>query len=309
MKNVDNAMYQAKAKQIGSAMFFTEEMNVRLRQRMELEQDLHLAVELSQFALHFQPIYEAASATPRGAEVLLRWNHPERGLVSPADFIPVAEASGQIVAIGDWVLEEACRCWAEWRASGIEPGFLAINISGVQFRKGVSARLRQLVATYRIPPQVLELEITEGVLLEDHDQVAEELSSLRALGVRISLDDFGTGYSALSYLKHFRFDVIKLDRTFVAGLPDNADDASLVKAILAMAKGLELKVVAEGVENEEQLRFLVSHGCDFAQGYLLARPMDEDAYRPQLETGGVDDGAFLDEPRIGDSRPDGAFAT
>jgi diguanylate cyclase len=309
MKNVDNAMYQAKAKQIGSAMFFTEEMNVRLRQRMELEQDLHLAVELGQFALHFQPIYEAASAIPKGAEVLLRWNHPERGLVSPADFIPVAEASGQILAIGDWVIEEACRCWSEWRASGIEPGFLAINISGVQFRKGVSARLRQLVTTYRIPPQVLELEITEGVLLEDHDQVAEELSSLRALGVRISLDDFGTGYSALSYLKHFRFDVIKLDRTFVAGLPDNADDASLVKAILAMAKGLELKVVAEGVENQEQLRFLVSHGCDFAQGYLLARPMGEDAYRRQLETGRVDDGACVDEPRTGDSRADGAFAT
>ncbi len=284
MANVDNAMYQAKASQSGSAVFFTEEMNIRLRERIQMEEDLHVAAERGQLALHFQPIYGAACGLAQGAEVLLRWRHPERGYISPADFIPVAEASGQIVAIGDWVLEQACRCWAEWRTRGIDPGFLAINISGVQFRKRFSNRLGELISTYGLPPQALELEITERVLLDDHDQVADELRNLRALGVRLSLDDFGTGYSALSYLKRFRFDVLKIDQSFVAGLPDDPDDASLVKAILAMASGLDLKVVAEGVENQEQLRFLVAHGCDFAQGYLLARPMDEASYGNHLES-------------------------
>jgi diguanylate cyclase len=301
MANVDNAMYQAKAKQSGSVMFFTKEMNIRLRERMELEQDLHVALELGQLALHFQPIYGAASRRPTGAEVLLRWRHPERGFISPADFIPVAEASGQIVEIGEWVLEQACRCWSGWRDRGIEPGFLAINISGVQFRRNFSRRLGERLSTYGIPPKALELEITERVLVEDHDQVAEELSSLRALGVRLSLDDFGTGYSALTYLKRFRFDVLKIDQSFVAGLPDNPDDASLVKAILAMATGLDLKVVAEGVEKEEQLHFLVSHGCDFAQGYLLARPMDEKAYASYLESGQADEPVCLTLPPTGET--------
>ncbi len=283
LANVDNAMYQAKANETGSVMFYTDEMNTRLRERMQLEQDLQVAAESGQLALHFQPIVGAAAHDVRGAEVLLRWRHPDRGFVSPADFIPVAEASGQIVAIGEWVLEEACRCWSEWHARGIDPGYLAINISGVQFRKKFSTRLGELMAKYSIPPHALELEITERVLLNDHAQVADELSSLRALGVRLSLDDFGTGYSALSYLKRFRFDVLKIDQSFVAGLPDDADDASLVKAILAMAKGLNLQVVAEGVENREQLRFLVANGCEFAQGYFFAKPVDEAAYGKYIE--------------------------
>jgi diguanylate cyclase (GGDEF)-like protein len=299
MANVDNAMYQAKEKQSGSAMFFTEEMNTRLRQRMELEQDLHLAADHGQLALHFQPIYDAGSREPQGAEVLLRWRHPERGFISPADFIPVAEASGQIVNIGDWVLKESCRSWAEWRDQGMDPGFLAINISGVQFRKRFAKRLGELMSIYSIPPDALELEITERVLLDDHDQVAEELASLRALGVRLSLDDFGTGYSALSYLKRFRFDVLKIDQSFVAGLPGNPDDASVVKAILAMATGLDLKVVAEGVENQEQLGFLVAQGCDFAQGYLLARPMDEEAYGSYLQARQAGNAARLPSPSTG----------
>jgi len=278
MANVDNAMYQAKASQSGSALFFTNEMNVRLRERMQMEQDLNVAAELGQFALHFQPIFNIGTRTPRGAEVLLRWRHPERGLISPADFIPVAESSGQIITIGDWVLEQACRCWSAWRKDGIDPGFMAINISGVQLRKRFSTRVSQLMTTYGIPPHALELEITERVLLDDHDHVAEELRQLRALGVKLSLDDFGTGYSALGYLKRFRFDVLKIDKSFVSGLPFNADDVSVVKAIVAMARGLDLKVVAEGIENQEQLHFLRRHKCDLGQGYLLAKPMDEETY-------------------------------
>ena len=282
MANADNAMYQAKATGHGSATFFTEEMNTRLRERMQMEQDLNVAIESGQLALHFQPIFDAAGHH-RGAEVLLRWHHPEKGAISPAVFIPLAEAVGQIVSIGDWVLEQACRKWSAWHDAGINPGFLAVNISRVQFRRRFSRRLAELISTYGVPPQALELEITESVLLDDHDEVAEELRNLRAVGLKLSLDDFGTGYSSLSYLKRFQFDVLKIDRSFVAGLPNDPDDVLLVKAILAMAKGLDLKVVAEGVESRDQLSFLTMQGCDLAQGYLLARPMDDEAYRTYLQ--------------------------
>src|SRR6185295_10373745 len=278
LANADNAMYQAKANGQGSAIFFTEEMNIRLRERMQMEHDLNLAVELGQLSLHFQPIFDTVGRRQRGAEVLLRWHHPEKGAISPAVFIPLAEATGQIVGIGDWVLEQACRSWAAWRRDGIDPGFLAINISRVQFRRRFSRRLAELMSIHGIPPQALELEITESVLLDDHEQVAEELNSLRAFGLKLSLDDFGTGYSSLSYLKRFRFDVLKIDRSFVAGLPADADDVSLVKAILAMARGLDLQVVAEGVENQEQLGFLAAQGCELTQGYFIARPMSDAAY-------------------------------
>jgi diguanylate cyclase (GGDEF)-like protein len=294
MANADNAMYQAKATGHGSAIFFTEEMNTRLRERMQMEQDLNLALELGQLSLHFQPIFDAAGQRHCGAEVLLRWQHPERGAITPMEFIPLAEAAGQILAIGDWVMEQACRCWSAWHGAGINPGFLAINISRTQFRKRFSRRLGELMATYGIPAQALELEITESVLLDDHQQVAEELASLRAIGVRLSLDDFGTGYSSLSYLKRFRFDLLKIDRSFVAGLPGNPDDVSLVKAILAMAKGLDLKVVAEGVETAEQLSFVAGHGCDFVQGYFFARPMDEQAYHRSLKGREASGGRFYE---------------
>jgi diguanylate cyclase len=250
---------------------------------MEMEHDLNVAIELGQLTLHFQPIFDAASQSHRGAEVLLRWTHPEKGDVSPAVFIPLAEATGQIVAIGDWVLEQACRSWLRWRDAGLDPGFLAINLSRVQFRKRFSERLIELMSLYSVPPRALELEITESVLMDDDEQVIEELSSLRGIGVTLSLDDFGTGYSSLSYLKRFRFDVLKIDRSFIAGLPDKPVDVSLVKAIFAMARGLELKVVAEGVETHEQLNFLTSLGCDLAQGYLLAKPMNEEAYSSYLQ--------------------------
>jgi len=283
MANADNAMYQAKSMRDGSAIFFTAEMNIRLRERMQMEQDLNLALESGQLELNFQPIFEMASQRHCGAEVLLRWHHPERGTISPEIFIPLAEATGQIVAIGDWVLEQACRSWSAWHNAGINPGFLAINVSRVQFRKRLSIRLAELMSKYSIPGEALELEITERVLLDDHSQVAEELSSLRAAGLTLSLDDFGTGYSSLSYLKRFRFDVLKIDRSFITGLPDNADDVLLVKAILAMARGFGIKVVAEGVENHDQLSFLAAQGCNFSQGFLLAKPMNEASYSSFLK--------------------------
>jgi diguanylate cyclase (GGDEF)-like protein len=284
MANADNAMYQAKAARSGSAVFFTEEMNIRLRERLKMEQDLSRAIELGELSLHFQPIVELPGERHCGAEVLLRWRNSERGYVSPVQFIPLAEATGQILAIGDWVLEQACRTWAAWRASGVDPGFLSVNISRVQFRKPFARRVGELMSAFAIPREALKLEITESVLLEDHEQVAAELGSLRALGVTLSLDDFGTGYSSLSYLKRFRFDVLKIDPSFVAGLPADADDVSLVKAILAMAKGLSLQVVAEGVETSQQVEFLAAQGCHCAQGYFFARPMDSEAYGRFLQS-------------------------
>ena len=283
MVNADEAMYQAKSAQHGTAIFFTEEMNVRLRERMRLEQDLEKAIERGELALHFQPIVVAASEAHHGAEVLLRWQHPERGLVQPSVFVPLAEASGEILQIGDWVLEQACRMWASWRAAGIDAGVLAVNVSRVQFRKRLSARLAELLAEHDMPARMLELEITESVVLDDHIEVVEELARLRAMGVRLSLDDFGTGYSSLSYLKRFRFDILKIDRSFVAGVPDRPDDVSVVNAIFAMARGLDLKVVAEGVERRTQLDFIRAHRCDFAQGWLFSKALDEVQYRAYLE--------------------------
>ena len=283
MANADNAMYQAKATGQGSAIFFTNEMNTRLRERILLEQDLNTALEQGQLRLHYQPIFDTAGRGHCGAEVLLRWHHPQRGIINPAVFIPLAEASGQIVAIGDWVLERACRSWAAWQELGISPGFLAVNISRVQFRKRLSKRLAELMAAHAIPAEALELELTESVLLDDHHQVAEELDSLRSIGVTLSLDDFGTGYSSLSYLKRFHFDVLKIDQSFIAGLPGSPDDVSLVRAILAMAKGLDLRVVAEGVETHDQLAFVTTHGCQLAQGFLFAKPMPEEAYLNYLK--------------------------
>ena len=283
MANADNAMYQAKSTRDGTAIFFTEEMNIRLRNRMQMEHDLNLAVELGQLELHFQPFFETANRRHCGAEVLLRWTHAERGAISPEVFIPLAEETGQIVAIGDWVLEQACRNWSAWHKAGINPGFLAINVSRIQFKKRLSAKLAELMTTYNIPKRVLELEITERVLLDDDEQIAAELGNLRAAGLTLSLDDFGTGYSSLSYLKRFRFDVLKIDRSFVSGLPDNPDDVLLVKAILAMAKGFDIKVVAEGVESQDQFNFLAKQECDFSQGFFLARPMNEASYSSFLK--------------------------
>ena len=282
MANADNAMYQAKATPRNAVRFFTPEMNRRVQERLQMEQDLNRALDEGQFLLNFQPLIDPASGAHLGAEVLLRWKHPERGLVSPVDFIPLAETTGQIIAIGDWVLRRAGAFWSELSRSGIAPGFLAVNISRVQFGSAIAQRVAAVVADYRLPPGALELELTESVLMEDLAVVKHELAQLRLMGIRLALDDFGTGYASLSYLKRFRFDQLKIDRSFVAGLPEDSDNASLVKAIVAMAHGLDLRVVAEGVENGAQLRYVAQLGCDLAQGFGIARPMDGASYRSYL---------------------------
>ncbi|WP_207063525.1 bifunctional diguanylate cyclase/phosphodiesterase [Motiliproteus sp. SC1-56] len=296
MANADNAMHQAKLEPQSTLCFFQPAMTARVQQRVQMEQDLHRALERGELELHYQPLVDAGNGRPRGAEVLLRWQHPERGMVSPAEFIPLAETTGQIIAIGEWVLEQAGRQWAQWSAEGLTPGYLAVNISRVQFQRNLAWTLGRVLAHYRLPPSALELEITEGVLLEDHELVRRELNELRAMGIRLALDDFGTGFSSLNYLKRFHFDVLKIDRTFVAGLPRDAEDVSLVKAVIAMAHGMELEVIAEGVEDQAQFEFLQQQGCDLCQGYYFSRPLNAAAYRDYLRQAHSRDSASLMMP-------------
>jgi diguanylate cyclase (GGDEF)-like protein len=282
MANADNAMYQAKAPSHLPICFFTQEMNLRVRERLQLEQDLHLALERGELVLNFQPIFDARSGESTGAEVLLRWQHPENGIINPATFIPLAEATGQIVPIGNWVLKESTRLLAHWIDQGLVPGTLAINISRLQLQERLIPVIQELVDRYRIPADMLELEMTENILLDDHAQISQTLDQLQDMGLKLSLDDFGTGYSSLSYLRRFSFDALKIDRSFIQGIPQDKEGCALIGAIVAMAHGLGLRVIAEGVETAQQRDFLQQQNCDFLQGYLLARPMTAEAYQRLL---------------------------
>jgi diguanylate cyclase (GGDEF)-like protein/PAS domain S-box-containing protein len=269
LKNSDIAMSRAKTSARGQYQFFAPEMDVRLRERRELEQDLRQAVCRSELELYFQPVYECASRRLEGFEALLRWTHPVRGPVSPVEFIPVAEESGLIVPLGQWVLETACAEAASWPGSWS----VAVNLSPVQFRQpDLAEMVAETLTRTDLAPHRLELEVTEGVLISDPDQALATLTRLRAQGIRISLDDFGTGYSSLSYLRNFPFDKLKIDRSFIQDCDTNPDASGIVAAIVTMGRCLHIGVIAEGVENEAQLRLLVGHQCAQAQGYLLGRP-------------------------------------
>ncbi|NMF98658.1 EAL domain-containing protein [Aromatoleum toluolicum] len=282
MANADNAMYQAKKPGRPPICFFTAEMNAQVHERLRLEQDLNKVLARGELQLAFQPIFRAEDGAYVGAEVLLRWLHPERGFISPTTFIPLAESTGQIVAIGEWVLREAGRQLRRWLNAGLAPGYLAVNLSRVQLREDLEQLIRSVLHDNALPPQALELEITENILLDDHQQINAVLGRLHGQGLRFSLDDFGTGYSSLSYLRRFSFDTLKIDRSFVAPLCDDAEAAALVRAIVAMAHSLSLKVIAEGVETRAQLEFLQALGCDYMQGYLLSRPLDAEHFTTLL---------------------------
>jgi len=282
MANADNAMYQAKKPGKAPVCFFTQEMNLRVRERLQLEQDLNRALERNELQLHLQPIFRASDSRLAGAEVLLRWQHPDKGPISPATFIPLAESTGQIVLIGEWVLRESMRLLRHWLDQGLAPGKLAVNISRVQLQERLVTTIQELIGRYRIPAGILELELTENILLDDQEQVRATLDRLQALGLKLNLDDFGTGYSSLSYLRRFSFDTLKVDRGFINGLPECRDSCSLIRAIIAMAHSLELSVVAEGVESPEQLEYLRQQGCDYLQGFLLGRPMPAEEYQTFL---------------------------
>ncbi|MEW5788507.1 MAG: EAL domain-containing protein [Pseudomonadota bacterium] len=274
LRNADTAMYQAKAAERGSYQFFAPEMNARVFERMALETNLRRALQNREFRLHYQPQVDAVSGRILGVEALIRWRHPELGEILPGRFIPIAEETSLIGPIGEWVLQEACRQCRAWMDQGLPPVVVAVNLSAAQFRQrrlaqGVAAAL----ASAGISPQWLELEITESVLMQDTQRVLETLDALKALGVRLSMDDFGTGYSSLSYLKRLPIDKIKIDQSFVRELPDNDEDAAIVRAIIGIASHLRKGVIAEGVETVAQREFLLRHGCSEMQGYHFSHPL------------------------------------
>ncbi|AKU14466.1 hypothetical protein AzCIB_4580 [Azoarcus sp. CIB] len=274
LRNADIAMYKAKQAGKNRAQFYAHHMQADALARVQLENDLRIAIEQQQFVLHYQPIVEAASGHIVGAEALIRWQHPRRGLVSPGDFIAVAEDCGLIVPIGAWALREAVRQSHAWREAGYPALRMAVNVSGVQFREpGLPELVRSLLSGAADGHEHLMLEITESVLMDSSEEAEARMREINGQGIAYSLDDFGTGFSSLSYLKRFPVDVVKIDRSFVRDCPDDRSDASLVEAIINMAHSLDLRVTAEGVESEAQRDFLRRLGCDCLQGYLIGRPM------------------------------------
>jgi diguanylate cyclase (GGDEF)-like protein len=274
MQNADAAMYQAKAAGRNLVKFFSAEMAERARLRLALETCLRTAVERRELSLAFQPCLDARTGALAGAEGLLRWNSPELGAVSPVEFIPIAEETRLIIPIGAWVIEEACRQMAQWRDEDQLELKVSINLSAVQLRdRDLVKTLRTSLAAHRIAPGMLELEITETVLMDNAENYREEIDTLRKLGVKLSLDDFGTGYSSLSYLNRFPLDRLKIDRAFVHDMLDAPTDLAIIKAIIKLGHELGLRVVAEGVETAHEAQVLRGIGCDELQGFLFSKPL------------------------------------
>jgi diguanylate cyclase (GGDEF)-like protein len=270
LKHADMAMYQAKSAGRNGFCFFDEQMNADTHERLALELDLRQALSRNEFVLHYQPIVDLHGGRLLAAEALLRWQHPQRGTLGPDRFIRVAEESGLIVDIGEWVLGEACRQAMLWQAAGLPRFAVAVNLSAVQFRRGnLEAMVRAALNRFGLAPACLELELTESILLQDSAQ----LRRLKELGVKLSIDDFGTGYSSLSYLQRFQVDKLKIDQSFVRGLIGNAQNQAIVTAIVQMARSLGLHTTAEGIEDEATRALLAELGCDQGQGFLFARPL------------------------------------
>jgi EAL domain-containing protein (putative c-di-GMP-specific phosphodiesterase class I) len=290
-------MYQAKANGCQSYRFFTSGMNVRAVERQSIEEGLRLALERHEFVLHYQPKIYLKTGAITGAEALLRWNHPTRGSVPPAEFIPVAEDCGLILPIGAWVFREACEQARAWLDIGLPITSMAINVSAMEFRgENFLPNLFAILRETGLAPALLELELTESVLMKHAESAAAILQALREYGVRVAIDDFGTGYSSLSYLRKFPVDSLKIDQSFIRRIATQEGDAPIVIAVIAMARSLKMRVVAEGVETAQELAFLRSHDCDEAQGYYFSRPVPADEFARLLK-------ADIAEPAILAHRP------
>ncbi|MAT64784.1 MAG: diguanylate cyclase [Gammaproteobacteria bacterium] len=273
LKNADLAMYKAKREGRNRFQFYVAELNRIVQRRATIERDLRLALQRDEFSLHFQPQLCIETGQVIGVEALLRWNQRERGPISPAEFIPVAESTGLIMDIGQWVLQEACRQVVEWQAAGLPPVRVAVNISPVQFRhRHLLESIMNALQSSGVDPQLLEIELTESLIMRDADTTIDTLRRLRELGVEVSVDDFGTGYSSLSYLTRFPINKIKLDQSFVRDI-HKPDGAAIARTVITLGQTLDMRVMAEGVETYEQLAFLREHGCHEAQGFLFSRPM------------------------------------
>jgi diguanylate cyclase (GGDEF)-like protein/PAS domain S-box-containing protein len=277
LKKADMAMYKAKGDGRNTYRYFDDAMDVEAVEHQFIRNGLRRALERNEFVLYYQPQIDLVSGAVIGVEALIRWNHPQLGMVSPARFIPVSEESGLIVPIGDWVLREACRQAMAWQRDGLPELCMAVNLSAVQFKRGsVEQSVVHALEESRLSPALLELELTESILIQNVEGVLDSVKRLKLLGVKLSIDDFGTGYSSLSYLKRFAIDKLKIDQSFVRDLGSNSDDAAIVCAIIQMARSLHLRTIAEGVETAHMLHKLSALGCDEAQGYHFARPMSAD---------------------------------
>ena len=282
LKTADVAMYQAKQAGRSGYSFCTETTSVRSLERLDLELDLRRALENNQFELHYQPKITTDGWRLTGAEALLRWQHPERGYISPARIIPIAEDTGLIVPIGRWILQEACRQIAEWIRSGIAAVPVSVNLSSQQFwQDDIASVVETALGTFELEAEMLHLELTEGVLMRDVKQTRDALLALKQTGISLAVDDFGTGYSSLAYLRQFPLDALKIDRSFVDDLPKE-DAAAICHAIISMAQSLNLTVIAEGVENREQLDYLTRHDCDEIQGYFFSKPLPAAEFEAML---------------------------
>jgi diguanylate cyclase (GGDEF)-like protein len=283
LKHADAAMYRAKAHGRNGVQCYTRDMGLQAHQRVELQTALRLAVEQGQFELHYQPQCAPESGRIVAVEALIRWQHPELGLVSPDRFIPLAEETGLIAPIGRWVLRTACRQLQAWHAAGHTRLVMAVNLSARQFlAQDIPQLVREVLEEHGLPARALELELTETALMHNADAVRGTLQALKDLGVVLALDDFGTGYSSLNHLRRFPIDAIKIDRSFTAEMASSDDTTAIVRAIVAMARSLGVQAVAEGVENEAQLRFLAALQCDRVQGYHLGRPQPAAELTPGL---------------------------
>ncbi|WP_249383880.1 bifunctional diguanylate cyclase/phosphodiesterase [Chitinivorax sp. B] len=283
IKNADAAMYHAKERGRNNYQFFSKEMNVRLVERLTMELALRKALDNEEFMLLYQPQVELCSGRITGAEALIRWMHSDFGVVPPGRFIPVTEESGLIIPIGKWVLETACLQAKAWEKAGY-PIVMAVNLSSVQFRqKDLLSTIVSALQRANLDPHLLELEITEGIILEGAERTIETMNALVRIGVKLSIDDFGTGYSSLSYLKRFPINKLKIDRSFVRDIDTDAGDAAITRAIIDMARNLNLKVIAEGVETKAHLDFLLAHGCDEYQGYYFAKPILAEEFERMLK--------------------------
>jgi len=286
IKHAETAMHTSKERGANDFSFYTEDMNLRAQRQQNLESAIRHALERDEFVLHYQPKLDLRSGRIVGAEALIRWFQPRSGWVSPADFIPVAEDSGLIVPLTQWVLRQACEQAQAWRGMGLPPLCMSVNVSPIDFRqRDFVDNLAAILKQSGLPPARLELEITESVLMQNVDETVDILQKIKAMGVRLALDDFGTGYSSLSYLRRFPIDVLKIDQSFVRGLNVNSQDAQLISAIIGMGKSLELNIIAEGVETVEQLNFLKTQQCEEGQGFLFSKAVPPKDFAHMLQVG------------------------
>ena len=282
LMHADTAMYKAKEQGGSSYQAYSRAMNASALQRLTLENALRRALEREEFELHYQPIVDGRTGVPTGAEALVRWRHPELGLLLPSEFIPLAEENGLIVPLGEWVLRQACAQNRAWQDAGLTPIRVVVNLSSRQLRRSLPETVGRILQTTGLEARFLGLELTESLLVKHQKEDTDTLHALRAMGLHLAVDDFGTGYSSFSYLKHLPLDTLKIDRSFVREITTSPDDAAITTAIIAMAHALGLKVVGEGVETEGQRDVLQGQGCDALQGYLFSRPVLPDLLAPML---------------------------